>query len=181
MCASQLAESRYVGLYRSVLESLGVADISQATTSQLLNTRLYPDPARARVRVYATQSTHKSLTALRQGSMVLVNDDLFESDVHTAFKESYFTHMSTSPNYQILATLDVGRSQMELEGYGLVEKQLEAALIIRNSLARDPLVKKYFRVGARLNPSSASLWDIVCGLVRFHDNGGYVILLCFAI
>lgn len=159
----QLTESRYAGLHRNVLESLGVSDLSQATPSQLLNTRLYPDPARARVRVYATQSTHKSLTALRQGSMVLVNDDLFESDVHTAFKESYFTHMSTSPNYQILATLDVGRSQMELEGYGLVERQLEAALIIRNSLARDPLVKKYFRVGFGLSFGVPRRWNVACG------------------
>ena len=34
------------------------------------------------------------------------------------------THTSTSPNYQILASLDVGRRQVELEGYELVQRQL---------------------------------------------------------
>ena len=43
----------------------------------LLNDRLSPDPARARVRVYATQSTHKTLTSLRQGSMIHVYDQDF--------------------------------------------------------------------------------------------------------
>ena len=36
------------------------------------------------------------------------------------------THTSTSPNYQIIASLDVGRRQVELEGYELVQKQVEA-------------------------------------------------------
>ena len=38
------------------------------------------------------------------------------------------THTSTSPNYQILASLDVGRRQAELEGYELVQKQVEFAM-----------------------------------------------------
>ena len=39
-----------------------------ADEQTLLATRLLPPPD-ARVRVYATQSTHKTLTSLRQGSM----------------------------------------------------------------------------------------------------------------
>lgn len=98
--------------------------------------------------------------------MVLVNDDLFESHVHTSFKESYYTHMSTSPNYQILATLDVGRSQMELEGYGLVERQLEAAFLIRNAVGKDAFISKYFRVRAsqscyRLADTAATEDDVM--------------------
>src|SRR5690242_1250462 len=42
-----------------------------------LDRELLPDPARARVRVYATQSTHKTLTSLRQGSMIHVYDQDF--------------------------------------------------------------------------------------------------------
>ena len=38
------------------------------------------------------------------------------------------THTSTSPNYQILASLDVGRAQAELEGYQLVQRQAELAM-----------------------------------------------------
>ena len=37
-----------------------------------------------------------------------------------AFQEAVFTHASTSPNQQIIASLDVARRQMELEGYELV-------------------------------------------------------------
>ena len=72
-----------------------------------------------RIRVYATQSTHKTLTALRQGSMIHVFDQDFQHN-EEAFHEAYMTHTSTSPNYQILASLDVGRRQVELEGFELV-------------------------------------------------------------
>ncbi len=42
--------------------------LKDADEATLLKTRLIPSP-KARVRVYATQSTHKTLTSLRQGSM----------------------------------------------------------------------------------------------------------------
>ena len=48
------------------------------------------------------------------------------------------THTSTSPNYQILASLDVGRRQVELEGYELVKKQLEMAMVLRDEGADAP-------------------------------------------
>ena len=96
----------------------------------LLDARLVPDPRKVRLRVYQTNSTHKSMSALRQGSMVLVKD----VDYHTVeeqFHEAVFTHASTSPNQQIIASLDVARRQMELEGYGLVTNAIEIALVIR--------------------------------------------------
>ena len=45
------------------------------------STRLLPDPDKARVRVYVTHSTHKTLTALRQGSMIHVYDQDFQHKV----------------------------------------------------------------------------------------------------
>ena len=59
--------------------------------------RLIPDPARARVRVYSTHSTHKTLTALRQGSMIHVYDQDFALKVAEGFHEAYMSHTSTSP------------------------------------------------------------------------------------
>ena len=56
--------------------------------------RLTPDPARARVRVYSTQSTHKTLTSLRQGSMIHVWDQDFGQKVEATFHEAYMTHTS---------------------------------------------------------------------------------------
>ncbi len=105
-----------------------------------------PDPDRVRVRVYATQSTHKTLTALRQGSMIHVHDQDFKGEVAQAFHEAYMTHTSTSPNYQIIASLDVGRRQVELEGFELVQKQVEAAMAMRKAIASHPLLRKYFKV-----------------------------------
>jgi arginine decarboxylase len=111
-----------------------------------LNTRLIPDPAKARIRVYATQSTHKTLTSLRQGSMIHVYDQDFMSSNQESFREAYMTHTSTSPNYQILASLDIGRRQVELEGFGLVQRQSDLAVSVAQAVARHPLLKKYFRV-----------------------------------
>ena len=79
---------------------------------------LLPDPDKVRIRVYQTNSTHKSMSALRQGSMILVWDEDFHH-VEGPFEEAFLAHTSTSPNLQIIASLDVARRQMELEGYEL--------------------------------------------------------------
>ncbi|ANQ06142.1 Lysine decarboxylase [Plasmodium coatneyi] len=136
----------YSKVHKKLLRKFGnVKSLNEVAAEKLLKTRLYPNPDEYKVRVYATQSIHKSLTSLRQGSVILISDDNFESHAYTPFKEAYYTHMSTSPNYQILATLDAGRAQMELEGYGLVEKQVEAAFLIRKELSEDPMISRYFR------------------------------------
>ncbi|MCP5406765.1 MAG: aminotransferase class I/II-fold pyridoxal phosphate-dependent enzyme [Chromatiaceae bacterium] len=111
-----------------------------------LNIRLLPDPNLARVRVYATHSTHKTLTSLRQGSMIHIYDQDFRQKVEAPFHEAYMTHTSTSPNYQILASLDLGRRQVELEGYELVNKQVETALALREQIKNQPLLSKYFDI-----------------------------------
>jgi arginine decarboxylase len=116
-----------------------------ADNETLLNTRLVPPPD-ARVRVYSTQSTHKTLTSLRQGSMIHVNDQDFKGEVEEAFHEAYMTHTSTSPNYQIIASLDVGRRQVELEGFEFVQRQVESAMSIRRAVSTHPLLQKYFKV-----------------------------------
>ncbi|SHJ76598.1 arginine decarboxylase [Palleronia salina] len=116
-----------------------------ADDETLIKTRLVPPPD-ARVRVYATQSTHKTLTSLRQGSMIHVNDMDFKGEVEQAFHEAYMTHTSTSPNYQIIASLDVGRRQVELEGFEFVQRQVESAMAIRRAVMTHPVLKKYFRV-----------------------------------
>ncbi|BAT59093.1 lysine decarboxylase, inducible [Variibacter gotjawalensis] len=120
------------------------ADFDWDDDEALLNTRLIPDPAKARIRVYATQSTHKTLTSLRQGSMIHIWDQDFRDKTEEAFHEAYMTHTSTSPNYQILASLDVGRRQVELEGYEMVQRQLELAQSLRDQVTNHPLLSRYF-------------------------------------
>src|SRR5947209_11499846 len=111
----------------------------------LLKTRLIPDPRQIRLRVYQTNSTHKSMSAFRQGSMLFVKDVEFHT-VEAQFHEAVFTHASTSPNQQLIASLDVARRQMELEGYGLVANAIEVALAIRQAVASNSLISKYFSV-----------------------------------
>jgi len=120
-------------------------ELKDANHETLLKTRLIPPP-HARVRAYSTQSTHKTLTSLRQGSMIHVNDQDFKGEVEQSFHEAYMTHTSTSPNYQIIASLDVGRRQVELEGFEFVQRQIEAAMSMRRAISDHPLLKKYFQV-----------------------------------
>ena len=143
---AQLLRDRYKDpAYRKRYEAQQ-AEIAGLSDDELLGRRMLPDPDQVRVRVYATQSTHKTLTSLRQGSMIHVHDQDFKGEVEQAFHEAYMTHTSTSPNYQILASLDVGRRQVELEGFELVQKQVESAMAMRKAIDSHPLLKKYFKV-----------------------------------
>jgi len=133
--------------YRSAHETQSIAFGNDLDPSDetLLDMRLLANPDKVRLRVYQTNSTHKSMSALRQGSMVLVKDEDYES-VEEQFHEAVFTHASTSPNLQIIASLDIARRQMELEGYELVNRSIQLALDIRREVNSHPLISKYFRV-----------------------------------
>ena len=137
------ADPAYLERYLAQEKLLG-ADLDPKD-ARVLDTRLIPDPRKAKLRVYQTNSTHKSMSALRQGSMVLVGDEDYHKH-EQAFKEAVFTHASTSPNQQIIASLDVARRQMELEGYGLVMQAIQLAIEIRMAVNTHPLVSKYFKV-----------------------------------
>jgi arginine decarboxylase len=137
------ADPVYLDRYLAQEKLLG-ADLDPKD-ARVLDTRLIPDPRKAKLRVYQTNSTHKSMSALRQGSMVLVADEDYHRH-EQAFKEAVFTHASTSPNQQIIASLDVARRQMELEGYGLVMQAIQLAIEIRVAVNTHPLVSKYFKV-----------------------------------
>ncbi len=109
----------------------------------ILNNALYPDPDQFKVRVYATQSIHKTLTAFRQASMLHIFDVDFSVD---DFYEAYRTHTSTSPNYQIIASLDFARRQMSLEGYAMVRKSLQLAWQLRRRIKQSEHLNRYFKV-----------------------------------
>jgi arginine decarboxylase len=136
-----LKDPASVTAYEKQREELG----NNPSDETLLNTRLILDPRKVKLRVYQTNSTHKSMSALRQGSMLLVKDVDFHS-VEAQFHEAVFTHASTSPNQQLIASLDVARRQMELEGYGLVVNAIEIAMAIRQAVNTHPLVSKYFHI-----------------------------------
>jgi arginine decarboxylase len=132
----------YRARYQQAAAAAGPIDSSNP---RLLTMPLLPDPDRVRIRVYQTCSTHKSMSALRQGSMILVWDEDFDR-VEGAFEEAFFTHTSTSPNLQIIASLDVARRQMELEGYELTMRAAEIAFRIRREVNGHPVISRYFHI-----------------------------------
>ena len=71
---------------------------------------------------YATQSTHKVLSAFSQASMIHVNDPEFNEHI---FRENFNMHTSTSPQYTMIASLDVARKQVMMEGYKLLSRTLQ--------------------------------------------------------
>ena len=136
-----LASPEYAQEYRNWSASMEGVD-----RSEWLDRRLLPDPSRARVRVYATHSTHKSLSALRQASMVHVRDQDFNALTRDSFGEAFLTHTSTSPNQQLLASLDLARRQVDIEGFQLVRQTYDMALVFRHRVRKDRLISKWFRI-----------------------------------
>ncbi len=124
-----------------------------------------PDPEKVKIRVYATQSTHKTLSSFRQGSMIHIWDEEYSRSVADNFQEAYMTHTTTSANYQILASLDIARRQVELEGYELVEKSIEMAMLLRSKVQNHPKLSNYFHV--------LNVKDIIPKEYRKHDLGEY--------
>ena len=133
--AGKYKSSKYRKQYTEHIKSLGEGEISKL-----------PDPDKVRIRVYSTQSTHKTLSSFRQGSMVHIWDEDFRRKSESTFLEAYMTHTSTSPNYQMLASLDVGRRQVQFEGFELVEKSVELAMVLRAKINDTPQLSKYFDV-----------------------------------
>lgn len=150
MAAAQKLEQRlrsdeHRSRYQRQQQLLWDAEGNPTDDSVWLEEQLVPPPD-ARIRVYATQSTHKTLTALRQGSMIHVWDRDWKRGTEEAFHEAFMTHTSTSPNYQILASLDLGRRQVEMEGFKLVQSQLDLGTALSSAIARHPVLRRTFRV-----------------------------------
>lgn len=71
---------------------------------------------------YVTHSAHKVVSAFSQASYIHVNDPDFDADF---FHEIYSIYSSTSPKYQLIASLDVCHKQLEMEGYRIINQLLE--------------------------------------------------------
>jgi arginine decarboxylase len=103
---------------------------------------------------YATQSTHKILSAFSQASMIHVNDPGFNEHI---FRENFNMHTSTSPQYSMIASLDVARKQAIMEGYKLLARTLALSKELRQQINSSGV----FRV--------LELEDLLPDEVR-HDN-----------
>ncbi len=76
------------------------------------------------LQVVSTQSTHKSLSALRQASMIHFRGD---EALRERLNVAKFRIHSTSPSYPILASLDLAQAQMTVEGEALARRAFQLA------------------------------------------------------
>ncbi|HEX2649822.1 MAG TPA: beta-eliminating lyase-related protein [Burkholderiales bacterium] len=119
---------------------------------------------------YATQSTHKVLSAFSQASMIHVNDPGFNEHL---FRENFNMHTSTSPQYGLIASLDVARKQAVMEGYKLLRRTLDLAFEIRTLInstrafrvldLEDLLTDETRSDGIRLDPTKVTVDISGCG------------------
>jgi arginine decarboxylase len=119
---------------------------------------------------YATQSTHKVLSAFSQASMIHVNDPGFREHL---FRENFNMHTSTSPQYGLIASLDVARKQSVMEGYKLLSRTLELAKEVRELVnstkvfrvleLEDLLPEAVRHDGIRLDPTKVTIDISGCG------------------
>ncbi len=88
--------------------------------------------------LFATQSTHKVLAAFSQASMIHIRDGHKppgERISHDRFNEAYMMHASTSPQYGIIASLDVATAMMDGEaGHALMDETIEEACLLRSKM-----------------------------------------------
>ncbi len=120
---------------------------------------------------YCTQSTHKTLSAFSQASMIHVNDPQFDEHL---FRENFNMHASTSPQYSLIASLDVARKQAVMEGYKLMDRSLKFADELRErinatgvfrALALEDLLPEELKDdGIRLDPTKITIDISGCGL-----------------
>ncbi|MGC9221442.1 MAG: Orn/Lys/Arg decarboxylase N-terminal domain-containing protein [Solirubrobacteraceae bacterium] len=85
---------------------------------------------------FATQSTHKLLTAFSQASMLHVRDP--DGVVqHGALSEAFMMHTSTSPQYGVIASLDTAARMMAgPQGTVLIHDAITEAVNFRRQIAK---------------------------------------------
>ena len=85
--------------------------------------------------VFATQSTHKVLTALSQGSMVHIRNAA-DPHIHDRFNTFFQANTTTSPLYAIIASLDMASAIMDTSGEAIVDDVLREAVSFRCAMVR---------------------------------------------
>src|SRR5690606_4300427 len=86
--------------------------------------------------VFTTHSPHKVLAAFSQASMIHVLDSQQRQLDLDRFNEAFMMHTSTSPQYGILASLDVASAMMEgPAGRSLIQETFDEALSFRRALS----------------------------------------------
>jgi arginine/lysine/ornithine decarboxylase len=96
---------------------------------------------KAKFRVLSTQSAHKSLSAMRQGSFIHLYGDTKDIE---SLRSAQCAIDTTSPSIPILASLELARAQAVLEGKDLITRALRRADRVRLQIQSDPQLASYF-------------------------------------
>ena len=86
--------------------------------------------------VFCSQSTHKLLTAFSQASMLHIKNGGQVKIDPVIFNESYMMHGSTSPQYNMIASLDVATKMMDDNGEVMMHDIIREAVQLRKEVAR---------------------------------------------
>jgi arginine/lysine/ornithine decarboxylase len=91
--------------------------------------------------IYTTQSTHKCLAGMSQASQIHVRDDHLRGQKrrvnHDRFNEVFMMHTSTSPQYNMIASLDVGAEMMRgRRGFSLMDEAVRESIALRKQIER---------------------------------------------
>ena len=103
--------------------------------------------------------------------MIHVNDPTFNAHL---FRENFNMHTSTSPQYAMIASLDVARRQAVMEGYKLLARTLQLAHELRQQInstgvfrvlaLEDLLPEEVRNDGIQLDPTKVTVDISSCGL-----------------
>lgn len=85
--------------------------------------------------IFCSHSTHKLLTAFSQASMLHVRHGSHVRVEHDEFNESYMMHGSTSPQYSMIASLDVATKMMDDNGEVMMDDIIHQAIDLRKKVA----------------------------------------------
>lgn len=115
--------------------------------------------------VTATHSTHKLLAALSQASMIHIRSGRVPVEP-ALFNESFMMYTSTSPQYSLIASIDVSSKMMDDAGPALTDECIREAIAFRKAM---------LRIGRELDERKKGDWwfrpwqpDLVKG-VPFED------------
>ena len=84
--------------------------------------------------IFCSHSTHKLLTAFSQASMLHIKNGGKIKINHDEFNESYMMHGSTSPQYSLIASLDVATRMMEDNGVTMMNDIILDAIHLRKKI-----------------------------------------------
>ena len=84
--------------------------------------------------IFVSQSTHKLLTAFSQASMLHIKNGTQRKIDHALFNETYMMYGSTSPQYNMIASLEIATKMMDDNGEVVMDDTIMDAISLRKKV-----------------------------------------------